>query len=370
MEPSARRVTITDVARAAGVSVATVSLVLSERHRELQISEATASAVREAATRLDYTPSHAARSLRRRRTNALTLLVFDLQNPYYADIARAARQAAAEQGYKLQIVETQGQAAELDALRNLRSGDADGVVVATTRHRGFPEATAMFRQVARRGLAAVTLIDYGIDPIIPAVRIDDEAGAYLATAHLTGLGHRRIAYLTHACAADLEQGRPGHAFDRYCGYRRALAEADLAFDPSWVLGGSWSAAGGRGMVRELLAREGTRPTALFCFNDLIAIGALRALYEAGIRVPDDMAVVGFDGIELASFTTPALTTVAHSRDDLGRLGVETVLGLLAGRAPETPDRVLPAHLVVRESCGATAAARGGKEVHATERFGG
>ncbi len=366
MEPSARRVTITDVARAAGVSVATVSLVLSERHRALQISEATAAVVREAAARLDYTPSHAARSLRRQRTNTLTLLVFDLHNPYYADIARAARQAATEQGYKLHIVETQGQDAEMDALRQLRSGDADGVIVATSRHGAFPEATAMFRDVVRRGLAAVTLIDYSVDPAIPAVRIDDEAGAYLATAHLTRLGHRRIAYLSPASAAELEQGRPSHAFDRYRGYRRALAEAELAFDPAWVLWGPWTATGGRGMVRELMERAGPRPTALFCFNDLIAIGALRALYEAGIGVPGGVAVVGFDGIELTSFTTPALTTVAHSRDDLGRLGVETLLGLLAGRAPETPDRVLPTHLVIRESCGAPSAVRGGKEVPAAE----
>jgi len=362
MDPGAKRATIAEVARAAGVSTATVSVVLNGRDRAIQISATTVVAVREAAARLDYTPNHAARSLRRRRTGALTILVFDLQNPYYADIARAARRAAGAHGYKLHIVETQDQDAEIDALRNLQGGDADGVIVATTRHRAFPGATAMFREVVRRGLAAITLLDYSPDPAVPAIRNDDEASAHLATAHLARLGHRRIAYLNYATVAELEREQPAHAFDRYRGYRRALEEAGVPFEPALVVAGAWSLAGGRAMVHQLLARTGSRPTALFCFNDLIAIGALRALYEAGVRVPHDMAVVGFDGTDPTAFTTPALTTVAHSREDLGRLAVETVLGLLDGRAAEMFDRVLPGQLIVRESCGALSEVRAGREV--------
>ena len=356
-EAGGKRVTMAEVARAAGVSVATVSLVLNGRDRDLQIKEATAVAVLEAAARLDYTPNHAARSLRRRRTNTFTILVYALDNPYYADIARAARQAAAAHGYKLHIVETQGFDAEMDALRNLQSGDSDGVIVATIRHGALPHASDAFREVVRRGLAAVTLLDYSAAPTIPTIRIDDEGDAYLATTHLIGLGHRRIAYLNDRSAPELAQGQPGHAFDRYRGYRRALDDAGIAFDPVDVIRGHWSSAGGRAMVRELLARQEPRPTALFCFNDLIAIGALRALYEAGVQVPVEMAVLGFDGIEPGAFTTPALSTVAHSREDLGRLGVETLLGLLDGRTPEKPDHVLPGRLIIRESCGTPSAFR-------------
>jgi DNA-binding LacI/PurR family transcriptional regulator len=209
----------------------------------------------------------------------------------------------------------------------------------------------------RRGLAAVTLLDYSTDPRIPTVRIDDEGDAYLATAHLAKLGHRRIAYLNDRTAEELAQGRPGHAFDRYRGYRRALDDAGIPFDPACIFAGHWSPAGGRAMVRELLAHSRPRPTALFCFNDLIAIGALRGLYEAGVQVPSEMAVLGFDGIEPGAFTTPALSTVGHSREDLGRLGVETLLGLLDGRAPEKPDHVLPGRLIIRESCGSPSAFR-------------
>lgn len=357
-----KRVTIVEVAHDVGVSAATVSLVLNGRDRDLQISEATATAVREAAERLGYTPNHAARSLRRSRTNTLTILVYALLNPFYADIARSARLAAAARGYKLHIVETLGPEAEQEALHNLQSGDSDGVIVATMRHRAYPWVPETFHDVVTRGLAAVTLLDSSIDPAIPAIRIDDEADAHLAVTHLTRLGHRQIAYLTDRTAAELETGRPGHAYDRYRGYRRALAEADVTFDPTWVLTGQWSLDGGRAMVRELLGRGTPRPTALFCFNDLIAIGALRGLYEAGVRVPDDIAVVGFDGIEPTAFTTPALTTVEHSRDDLGRLAVETLLGLLDGREPATPDLVLPGRLVVRESCGTPAELREGGEM--------
>ena len=160
MEPVAKRVMITTVARAAGVSAATVSLVLNRRDRALQIAE------------------------------------------------------------------TQDQDAEIDALPNLGSGDSAGVSVATTRHRAFPRVTTMFREVVRRGLPAITLIDFSLDPRIPVIRNDDKV-----EAHLARLGHWRIAYLTDATAAEREREQPAHAVDRSRGYRRAL-EAGVAFNPA------------------------------------------------------------------------------------------------------------------------------------------
>ena len=156
MERRAKQVTIAEVARAAGVSAANRLTRPQWARPRVQISEGTSEVVREAAAQLGYTPNHAARSLRSRRTNTLTILVLMLKNPFYADIAMAAREAAAAHGYKMNIVEAQGREAELDALRNLRSGDADGVIAATTRHRAFPEASETFREVVKRGLAAVS----------------------------------------------------------------------------------------------------------------------------------------------------------------------------------------------------------------------
>ena len=351
MSYRAKRVTITQVARAAGVSPATVSLVLNGRARAVQISESTVASVSAMAAQLGYTPHHAARSLRRQQTNIITLLVHTLTNPYYTDIASAARRAATAGGYRVNVVETQGCDAESDALAGLRSGDADGVIVATTQHhRDFAPT---FHEVIGRGLPMVTVIDYSIDPHNPVIRIDDQAGAYLGTHHLLTLGHTRIAYLTHATLDDLERHERSHARDRYCGYRQALTEAGIAFDPAWVIAGETTPDGGRAAMHALLAQPAPRPTAAFCFNDLIAIGALRACFERGVRVPEDMALVGFDGIDLTAFTTPAISTVAHSRADLGRMAVETLLAMLTGAGPMEAERVLPCQLIVRESCGAT-----------------
>lgn len=366
MERRGKRITIAEVAHATGVSVATVSLVLNGYARTAQISAATSLAVERVAAELGYVPNHAARSLRRRRTNVLTLVVFTLTNPYYADIASAARVAAAKRGYRVNIVEADRPDAERDVLRDLRSGDSDGVIVATTRHHADPMAAKMFHGLTERGVPAVTVIDYSIDPAIPVIRIDDAAGAYLGTAHLLGLGHRRVAYLTHATADALEHQEQSHASDRYWGYRRALVEAGVRFDPAWVSAAGTTLDGGRAAMCALLAQAGPRPTAAFCFNDLMAIGALRALHEAGVRVPDEMAVVGFDGIELAAFTTPALTTVAHSREDLGHVAVETLIALLEGDSPVEAECVLPCQLIVRESCGGLVALREEPAVAADE----
>jgi DNA-binding LacI/PurR family transcriptional regulator len=153
--------------------------------------------------------------------------------------------------------------------------------------------------------------------------------------------------------------------DRLQGYRRALAEAGIAFDPAWVVKGETTLSGGYALMQALLARPGPRPTATFCVSDLAAIGALRALYEAGIRVPEDMALAGFDGILLGQYTTPALTTMNQPRAEMGRLAAEMLFDLLEGGQQLPREHVLAAELLVRESCGA--AARIGRAIDRTGR---
>jgi len=187
---------------------------------------------------------------------------------------------------------------------------------------------------------------------VPAIRVDVEAGAYLATTHLLRLGHRRIAHLAlqGARALDQEQSSQG---ERYRGYRRALEEAGQAIDPTLVIRGSDTLDGGRSMVRSLVDGDEPRPTAILVYNDLMAVGVLRGLFEVGPRVPGDVAVVGTDGIELGEYLNPSLTTIDHPRAELGRLAVETVLDLLGGAQPIATERVLPTGLIIHESCGAT-----------------
>jgi DNA-binding LacI/PurR family transcriptional regulator len=351
MQYRGKRVTIQEVARAVGVSISTVSVVLNGQHRALGIRESTRQAVLDASQRLGYRANHAARSLRRRRSGVLSLLVQDLANPCFVDIAVSARAAAEARGYEIDVVGAGPMEAEMRALDRLRDDGSDGVIVATGRHGSRTAAIDVLRGLVERGLSAVVLLDRSPDARVPAIRVDVEAGARLAVQHLLRLGHRRIAHVALAGPdpIDVEQTSQG---DRYRGYVAALREAGIETDPSWIVRGQDTLAGGHAMMRELLGRPGPRPTAVLVYNDLTAIGVLRALAEAGVRVPADMAVVGTDGIDLGRYTTPALTTVDHPRAELGARGVQVLCALLDGETPAETERLLAPTLIVRESCGA------------------
>jgi DNA-binding LacI/PurR family transcriptional regulator len=346
-----RRITIQEVARDVGLSASTVSVVLNGHHRAIGIRESTRQAVLEASQRLGYTPNHAARSLRRRRSNVLSLLVQDLANPCFVDIALAARTAAEARGYELNVVGAGPVDAELRALDRLRDDGSDGVLVATGRHGTRPAALESLRRLVARGLPTVVLLDRSPDPRVPAIRVDVEAGARAAVQHLVQLGHLRIAHIALAGPGPIEHEQSSQG-DRFRGYAAALQEVGIEPGADWVVRGPDTLAGGHAMMCDLLDRPGPRPTATLVYNDLTAIGVLRALAERGLRVPDDMALIGTDGIELGRYTTPALTTVDHPRAELGVLGIEALCALLGGDAPEHTERVLAPTLVVRESCGA------------------
>ena len=353
MSRKTQRTTIVEVARAAGVSTTTVSVVLNDSHSTVRISEATRAAVKATAAQLGYMPNPAAQSLRRQRTTMLTLLVGGLANPFFTDIAASVHAHVAVRGYELNVVDAYRLEAELQALDQLRNGSSAGVIVATGRHGTRGQAIDALRELGRGGLPAVIMCDRSPDPAIPAIRIDDEAGAFVMTTHLLNLGHRHIAHLTSRLS-DLSMPESSVESDRLRGYVRALTQAGGAYNPAWVLQGEPTISGGYALMQELLARPGPRPTAVFCISDLRAIGALRALYEAGIRAPEDMAVVGFDGILLGQFTTPALTTMNQPREEMGRLAADMLFTLLEGRQPLPSEQVLSAELLVRESCGAVA----------------
>ena len=227
--------------------------------------------------------------------------------------------------------------------------------MATGYHTTRGPALEALRDLAEHGAPLVMLLDRSPDPRIPSIRIDDELGAYLATRHLVSLGHRRIGHISILGGRmDDDDGSP--QFDRYQGYRRALVEADLTSDPDYVVQGVGLMAGGRESALRLLARfpdPRQRPTAIFVYNDLAAVGVLRALYEAGVRVPEDMAIVGFHGLEVGQFTTPALTSISHARAELGEMGATLLLERIAHPSSAEPpgEQVLPVELLIRESCG-------------------
>jgi len=349
-------VTIDVVAAEAGVSASTVSHVLNDRAAAARISAATRDRVLGAARRLGYTPNHAARSLRRRRTGIVTVLVFRLSSALYADIATGVRNVAEGRGYHVGVIDAGAldERSEARALRYLRSGVSDGVVVATSTHHGRGEAREALLELIESSFPVTLALDRSPHPAAPAIDVNNEGGAYLATRHLLDLGHRRIAHFTFS-DRPLEPDNPGPQAARYHGYLRALAEAGVGADPRWLFVGDRAVEGGREMAHDLVARypdPAMRPTAVVAFNDRTAVGVLRGLYELDIRVPDEVAVVGFHGLASGRYTTPALTSIEHPRVELGEMAAESLFTVLEGGEIDVRDRVVPVSLVVRESCGA------------------
>lgn len=349
-----RPVTGKDVARRAGVSLATVSLALSGRFQEGHaVAEATRERIINVAAELGYVPNHIGRSLRQRKTTILALLVPDLTNPYYTEIFEGGHRVALQRGYELTVVSAANPRSREHTIRLLRGGSVDGVIVA---HHAA-ELLQELRRPPGQWVPTVTVQGASPDPEIPGIRVDTREGAFVATRHLVALGHRRIAHLTVIPPSDYAADDPmaPPSSHRLLGYRRALEEAGIEYRPGLVVTGDIEGhllEVGAAAVRDLLQRPAPRPTAAFIYNDMLAIGAIRELLDRGVRVPEDIAIVGHDGIDLGAFTNPRLTSVAHRCREQGNLAVETLCDLLEGRFPAEVDRVLPPELVVRESSGA------------------
>jgi LacI family transcriptional regulator, repressor for deo operon, udp, cdd, tsx, nupC, and nupG len=348
-----KRATSLDVARRAGVSQATVSVVLNGSATPIRISDETRARVVAAAAALGYVPNHAAQSLRRRRTRSITFISPAPDNPYFAEVVAGAQAAAQEAGYSVFIAAVPNARAARQILLHLNAGHSDGVIF------GSRDASVGYelRHAMYRGLMGVALhyAPWDDQQLVPVVRTDKEAGGYLATRHLIRLGHRRIAHLV---AGDHYAHLPR---ERTAGYRRALAEAGIEFQPEWLLTGTNSVAGGDACMRALLERPGPPPSAAFVFNDQMAIGALHAVRKLGLRVPEDIAIVGFDGVGLGAFTNPELTSVEQPTAEIGRRAVEVIFDLLDGKYVTSRELTLPLRLVIRESCGASKGLKGGRE---------
>jgi len=350
------QITIDVVAAEAGVSASTVSHVLNGRADTARISQSTSERVRDAARRLGYTPNHAARSLRRQRTGVVTVLAWRLSSPFFADIATGVRNVAQRHGFQVAVIDAGAldREVEIRALASLRNGICDGVVVATGTHSRRGPNTDALLELAASGTPVSLVLDRSPDPAIPAIDVDHLGGSYLATKHLLELGHRRIAHFTFA-DSPLEPDAPGSPAARFLGYRQAFAELGLEPDPAWLVRGGREIEGGRTMAHGLFARfpnPDQRPTAIAAFNDRTAIGVIRGCYEAGITVPEEIAVIGFHDIPTARYTTPALTTIGHPLIELGEMAADSLFVLLQGGEVAERDRTVPVSLVVRESCGA------------------
>ena len=331
------RSTIADVAAAAGVHPSTVSRVLSDGG-STSIAAATARRVRLAAERLGYRPSALARSLRLRRTLTLGMLVPDITNPFFSPIIKGAEDAARERGYNLILCNTEDlPEREASYLAVLRERQVDGLLIASSR---MADATITGLRRDRFPFVLLNRSARGAEDL--AVLVDNKAAAEAVVAYLAALGHRRVAHIAGPRTTTT-------GAERWAGFIAAARAHGLATDRNLLIEAeAFSDAAGYRSARELFAR-GNVPTAIFAANDLIAIGALVAVREAGLRVPRDVSIVGFNDIPLAGLLEPALTTVRVPQLEMGRRAAELLVGRLEGRQRGPCRVILPTTLVIRAS---------------------
>lgn len=327
------RVTIKQVAEHAGVSETTVSHVLSGNR---PVAESTQERVRRAVQEVGYRPSSVARSLRSRRSMTVSLIIPDLINPFYTVLARGLADALDADGYRVIVCNTDGlRDREQDFIDDALDRHVDGIAM-TSYHL----ATSEVQRVIDLDVPIVCMGESIDHPSVDRVITDGEQGAWDATRHLLSRGATRIAMI--AGSKDLNN-------DRISGYRSALRSVGQRVSRKLVAYGDWTRDGGREAMHELIKVDPTID-AVFCGNDLMAIGAMDALSELGRSIPDDVALVGFDDIEAASLVRPALTTIANPAYDSGRAAGQVLLKRMRGeRTGARTITVLPCSLRVRES---------------------
>jgi LacI family transcriptional regulator len=327
------RVTIRDVAARAGVSVATVSKVINNRYG---VAEATRRRVMSVVEESGYQASLVAQSLRNRRTNVIGVLVADLE-PFSTELLKGAANAIRGSGFELVVYSAGGLPEdhtgwEQRYLGRLSGTLIDGAVLVTPTvidvHYGTP----------------IVAVDQHTGPTdLPTIDADNLRGGEVATAHLLELGHRRIGLL--AGRADLESAR-----QRELGYRRALAAAGVPVDEGLIVKADYDPQRSAEATRQLLTGP-EPPTGLFAANDVSAIAAMAVARDLGLRLPEDLSVVGFDNVPESALCTPRLTTVAQPIQEMGFRAVSVLIGLIGGVDPDASHQTLPTELVVRDSTG-------------------
>jgi LacI family transcriptional regulator len=324
--------TIREVAARAGVSIATASRVLSGHPATSAEARLRVGAAVEA---LDYRPNAQARALRSTRTHTLGLLLPDVRNPFFADLAHSVEQAAWADGYVTLLGNANERKEQQDRyLDTLMSRRVDGIILAPLGD-GSGSLTALLKREIPTVFVDRTVP--GID--VPSVTTDSAAGIHQAVAHLAAVGHRRIGYLSGPLA--ISTGR-----DRLEAFSQALSDCGLSQDPALVHFGDFQPASGAAGVHRLLATE-PPPTALLAANSPMAGGAIATLHQLGLRIGSDIALVAFDDVAGFALPDPALSVISHSVADMGRIAVAMLLQVIQGAKPASV--VLPSALIIRAS---------------------
>jgi LacI family transcriptional regulator len=335
----ASNVTIRDVAQLAGVSPATVSKVMNDAPH---VSDETRMRVRAAAEKLQFRPNSIARSLKTKHTATLGLITDDLEGVFTLSMMRGVEEAASAQGFSVFLCNSYGDMTRERAhLEVLLDKKVDGVILLSgyrVRSRGAPA-----RPLGKTPV--IYVYQYTHDVPVPCIIPDDFGGAVTGTRHLLSLGRRRIGVINGPTHYEATQRR-------LAGVQYALQDAGLPFDPSLVRTGKWYESSGYALANELMAQR-YPPDALFCMSDSIASGALGALTELGVRVPEDISLIGFDNRNFAAHQRPPLTTVALPLVEMGQLAGKLLLEAIRSGEQAAAMHSIACPLVIRQSCGAS-----------------
>ncbi|EGQ9890948.1 substrate-binding domain-containing protein [Vibrio cholerae] len=327
--------TMKDIARLAGVSTSTVSHVINKSRF---VSDEIAERVNNAAQQLNYAPSALARSLKMNRTQTIGMLVTTSTNPFFGEVVKGVERSCYHKGYNLILCNTEGDNQRMKAsINTLLQKRVDGLLLMCSTLEG--ERLDVFDRYPD---IPVVVMDWG--PILFASdKIQDNSlqGGYMAAKHLIECGHKEIGCITGPLIRHQAQMR-------YEGYKRALAEAGIAINPDWIVESDFECEGGYQAFEKLYER-GKLPSALFVCNDMMAMGVIQAASQRGLRVPDDLSLIGYDDVHIAKFMTPALTTIHQPKYRLGKAAVDTLLYRLEN--PDTTTQVvqLEPTLAVRSS---------------------
>lgn len=325
--------TIKDVARLAGVSTTTVSHVINKTRF---VAENTTKKVSAAIDTLNYAPSAVARSLKCNSTRTIGMLVTKSTNPFFAEVVHGVEEYCYKEGYTLILCNTEGNVAkQCDYLRMLTEKRVDGLFIMCSDIN-----QELMSLLEKKQDLPMLVMDWGRQHMhIDCIRDNAEEGGYLATKHFIDNGHTNIACISGQLDKIICQMR-------LRGFRRALAEAGLTENPNWVVEANFECDGAAEAAKKLLLND-VLPTAVFCFNDIMALAAISTFQQAGLNVPDDISIIGYDNIDLAPFFSPPLTSINQPKNQLGKTAIKLLLKRLSNKESQQQIFEMQPELIVR-----------------------